>query len=218
MGLLRAGLLGGVAVAMLAGPAMAETLRWGAQRDINSLDPYSFGDTFTLAVLNHVYEGLVRYDENLGIEPALAESWSVADDGVTWTFNLRQGVTFHDGAPFTADDVLASLKRVSHETSPLRGNLPAYESSRKIDDHTVEIVVNTTYPLLLNDLTNIYIFNADWLVANNAELPTDAAGGVEGYPTNNANGTGPFIVESRQPDARTVFVVNPDWWDEPRHN
>jgi len=127
-------------------------------------------------------------------------------------------VKFHDGAEFTDEDVVASLARVSHETSPLRGNLPAYESSRVIDDHTVEIVVNTTYPLLLNDLTNILLFDAGWLKANNAELPTDAAAGVEGYPTSNANGTGPFIVESRQPDARTVFVVNPAWWDEPKHN
>lgn len=211
-------LLTGAALATLGGAASAETLRWGAQRDINSLDPYSFGDTFTLAVLNHVYEGLVRYDENLGIEPALAESWSVGEDGVTWRFNLRQGVKFHDGAEFTADDVLASLARVSHETSPLKGNLPAYKSSAKIDDHTVEIVVNTTYPLLLNDLTNIYIFDQGWLVQNNAELPTDAAKGVEGYPTNNANGTGPFAVASRQPDARTVFTVNAAWWDQPKHN
>ncbi|MGY6411048.1 MAG: ABC transporter substrate-binding protein [Alkalilacustris sp.] len=210
---------GALAVTLAAPLALsAETLRWVAARDILSLDPYSFGDTFTIAVMNHVYEGLVRYDENLEIEPALATEWSVADDNVTWTFRLREGVTFHNGAPFTAHDVVASLARVSHETSPLRGNLPAYQSSRAIDDHTVEIVVNTTYPLLLNDLTNIMIFNRDWLVENNAELPTDAAAGIEGFPTNNANGTGPFIVESRQPDARTVFVVNPDWWDEPQHN
>lgn len=209
-----------VTTAMLAAPAGAgaETLRWGAQRDINSLDPYSFGDTFTLAVLNHVYEGLVRYDTKLGIEPALAESWSVGEDGVTWRFKLRQGVKFHDGSDFTADDVLASLARVSHETSPLKGNLPAYKSSAKIDDHTVDIVVNTTYPLLLNDLTNIYFFDSSWLARNNALLPTDAAKNIEGYPTNNANGTGPFRIESRKPEAKTIFTVNPAWWDKPRHN
>lgn len=215
---LRTLLAGVAALTLLAGAAEANTLRWGAHRDINSLDPYSFGDTFTLATLNHVYEGLVRYNDKLEIEPALAESWTVADDGVTWRFKLRQGVTFHDGSPFTADDVLASLARVSHETSPLKGNLPAYKSSAKVDDHTVDIVVNTTYPLLLNDLTNIFIFDKEWLVANHAELPTDAAKGIEGYPTNHANGTGPFMVESRQPDAKTVFVVNPKWWDKPRHN
>lgn len=117
-----------------------------------------------------------------------------------------------------ADDVIASLARVSHPTSPLKGNLPAYKSSRKIDSHTVEIEVDGPYPLLLNDLTNIYIFDKEWLEANNSTLPTDAGKGVEGFATNNANGTGPFRVESRRVDARTVFVVNPGWWDRPRHN
>lgn len=79
----RALLAGAAVLALLAGTAQANTLRWGAQRNINSPDPYSFGDTFTLATLNHVYEGLVRYNEKLEIEPALAESWTVGDDGVT---------------------------------------------------------------------------------------------------------------------------------------
>lgn len=197
--------------------ADANTLRWGAPRDIGSLDPYSFGDTFTLSVLNHVYEGLVRYDANLKIEPALAVRWETVTP-TTWRFHLRRNVVFHNGNPFTADDVIASLERVSHPSSPLRGNLPAYKSATKVDDHTVDIEVTGTYPLLLNDLTNIYIFDKEWLVANNATVPTDAGRGVEGYATGNANGTGPFIVESRRPDSRTVFVVNPRWWDEPRHN
>ena len=169
-------------------------------------------------MLNHVYEGLVRYDRDLRIEPALATSWEVLDDRITWRFRLREGVKFHDGADFTAEDVVASLQRVSHPTSPLKGNLPAYVSSAVVDDLTVDITLNGAYPLLLNDLTNIHIFDKGWLVANNAELPTDIGANVEGYATYNANGTGPFIVESRQPDARTVFVVNPDWWDEPEHN
>jgi peptide/nickel transport system substrate-binding protein len=209
-----------LAAALLAGlpvAAGAKTLKWGAHREIASLDPYSYGDTFTLAVLNHVYEGLVRYTGDLKIEPALAESWETVSPTV-WRFKLRQGVKFHDGAPFTADDVIASLDRVSHETSPLKGNLPAYKASRKVDDHTVEIEVNSAYPLLLNDLTNIFIFDREWLVANNATLPTDSAKGVEGHATNNANGTGPFKVESRRADSRTVFVANPDWWDKPKHN
>ena len=203
--------------ALAAGAADAKTLKWGANREIVSLDPYSYGDTFTLAVLNHVYEGLVRYNDKLEIEPALATSWELTAPTV-WRFKLRQGVTFHDGAPFTADDVLASLERVSHPTSPLKGNLPAYKSAKKVDAHTIDIEVTDTYPLLLNDLTNIYVFSAPWLIKNNATLPTDAGKGVEGYPTNNANGTGPFRVESRKPDAATVFVVNPKWWDKPRHN
>ncbi|MCB1719269.1 MAG: ABC transporter substrate-binding protein, partial [Candidatus Competibacteraceae bacterium] len=71
---------------------------------------------------------------------------------------------------------------------------------------------------LLNDLTNIHIFDKEWMTENGALKPTDIGGGVEGYATYNANGTGPFIVESRQPDAKTVFVKNPNWWDTPQHN
>ncbi len=194
-----------------------KTLKWGAAREIASLDPYSFGETFTLSVLNHVYEGLVRYTGELGIEPALATKWETVSPTV-WRFTLRQGVTYHNGEAFTADDVIASLERVTHETSPLKGNLPAYKSSRKIDDHTVEIEVNGPYPLLLNDLTNIFILSKKWMEANNALLPTDSGKGIKGYATDNANGTGPFIVESRRPDAKTVYVVNPKWWDKPQHN
>jgi len=205
------------ALGLLAGAAPAETIRWGGSTDINSLDPYSYGSTFTLAFLNHVYEGLVRYDADLQIEPALAESWEVIADDV-WRFHLRQGVTFHNGAEFTAEDVLASLTRVSHPTSPLRGNLPAYRSAEIIDDHTIDIHLTGAYPLLLNDLTNIFIFDAGWLTENNSEVPTDVTAGVEGYATFNANGTGPFIIEARVPDTRTTMVVNPAWWDEPAHN
>ena len=206
-----------IAPIVLGDAAEAKTLKWGASREIASLDPYSFGDTFTLSVLNHVYEGLVRYTGDLKIEPALAESWETVSPTV-WRFKLRKGVTFHNGAPFTADDVIASLTRVTHDTSPLKGNLPAYKSATKVDDHTVDIEVNGPYPLLLNDLTNIYIFNKPWLEANNSLLPTDAGKGVEGYATNNTNGTGPFTIESRRVDAKTVYVANPKWWDKPKHN
>ncbi len=209
-----------IAAALLAGVAAdlpAKTLKWGSPRDIVSLDPYSYGDTFTLAMLNHVYEGLVRYNDQLKIEPALATSWELVSPTV-WRFKLRPGVKFHNGSAFTSDDVIASLERVSHPNSPLKGNIPAYKSAKKVDDHTVDIEVNEPYPLLLNDLTNIYIFDKEWLVANNATLPTDAGKGVEGYATNNANGTGPFAVESRRPDAKTIMVVNPAWWDKAKHN
>ena len=219
LGLLRGAALSLALLSAGTSAAMAQgkTLKWGAAREIASLDPYSFGETFTLSVLNHVYEGLVRYTGDLKIEPALAESWETVTP-TTWRFKLRPGVKFHNGNAFTADDVIASLARVTHDTSPLKGNLPAYKSSRKIDDLTVEIEVNGPYPLLLNDLTNIYIFDKEWMEANNASLPTDSGKGIKGYATDNANGTGPFSVESRRADSRTVFVANPGWWDKPQHN
>ncbi|WP_202411649.1 ABC transporter substrate-binding protein [Paracandidimonas lactea] len=197
--------------------AHAETLRWGPARDIGSMDPYAYGDSFAINVLSNVYEGLVRYNRDLKIEPALAASWEVVSPD-TWRFKLRKGVKFHNGNPFTADDVIASLDRVSDPASPLKGNLPAYKSVQKIDDHTVDITLTGTYPLLLNDLTNILIFDKEWLTEHNALKPTDIGAKVDGYPTYNANGTGPFKLESRQPDAKTVFVKNTNWWDTPQHN
>lgn len=209
------------ALAALAIPLAAQVdaaeLRWGASRDIGSLDPYSYGSTFTISTLNHAYEGLVRYDDQLKIEPALATSWEDLSPTVR-RFHLRKGVKFHDGAPFTADDVIASLTRVSDPASPLRGNLPSYQGAEKIDDYTVDIKVTENYPLILNDLTNIFIFDKEWLVANNATMPTDVGKGVEGYATTHANGTGPFKVVSRKPDVETVFEVNKEWWDTPKHN
>lgn len=207
----------GFAATLLASTASAETIRWGAPRDIVSLDPYSYGDSYTINFLNHIYEGLVRYNRDLEIEPALATEWEIVSP-TTWRFTLRQDVKFHDGSDFTAEDVLASLERVSDETSPLKGNLPAYKSATVVDDHTIDIELNGAYPLLLNDLTNIHIFDKGWLVDNNAEKPTDVSAGVEGYATFNTNGTGPFQLESRTPEAQTVLTVNENWWDEPAHN
>ena len=209
-----------LAVVMSAGlsvPALAETLKWGSSRDIYSLDPYSYGDSYTLSFLNHVYEGLVRYDADLKIEPALATSWETVSDTV-WRFHLREGVKFHNGADFTADDVIASLTRVSDPVSPLRGNLPAYKAAKKVDDYTVDIELVGPYPLLLNDLTNIHIFDLTWLTDNNSLKPTDVGAKIEGYATYNANGTGPFTVESRVPDTKTVLVKNPGWWDTSKSN
>jgi peptide/nickel transport system substrate-binding protein len=215
---LSAVLLLALALLPWAAPSVfAATLRWAASRDIGSLDPDSFGDTFTLAFLNHVYEALVRYDENLQVEPALATSWELVEPTV-WRFHLRADVRFHDGALLTADDVVASLRPATDELSPLKGNLSAFRSARVVDANTVDIALSARYPLLLNDLTNIFIFSRPWLAANNAERATDVGRKVEGYATFHANGTGPFKVEGRAADSRTVLVANPAWWDKPRHN
>ncbi|TRW97208.1 ABC transporter substrate-binding protein [Paracoccus sp. M683] len=207
-----------LALSVSAFAAQAEnTVKWGSRADIYSLDPNSVPSTANLAFLNHIYEGLVRYDKTFGLEPALAVEWELVDDAF-WRFKLREGVKFHDGADLTADDVVASFKRAADPASPLKGNMPLFKDIRKIDDYTVEIDVTTPSSLFLNDITNIFVFDADWLKANNTEAPTDFGAGVEGYATGHTNGTGPFVLESRAPDSKTVLLVNPDWWDEKQHN
>lgn len=206
-----------LALSVSAFAVQAETVKWASRADIYSLDPDSIPSTSNLAFLNHIYEGLVRYDKTFGLEPALATEWELIE-GNRWQFKLRKGVKFHDGADFTADDVVASYKRAADPASPLKGNMPLFKDIRKIDDYTVEIDVSTPSSLFLNDITNIFMFDADWLKDNNTEMPTDYASGTEGYATSHANGTGPFKLESRQPDAKTVLLVNEGWWDERKHN
>jgi peptide/nickel transport system substrate-binding protein len=198
-------------------PVVGKTLKWGDKKDINAMDPYARGSSDTLAFLAHVYEPLVRYSIDLKFEPALATSWEIIEPTI-WRFNLRKGVKYHNGNPFNADDVVASIKRVTHPNSGLRGNLPAVTDVRKIDDHTVDLILKGPYPLLRNDLTNIYIMDKEWMVANDCLEPADIAKGGSSYASTHSNGTGPFIQDSRTPDAKTVLVVNPDWWDTPKHN
>ncbi len=215
----RTPLLAALAALMASTAAVAEakTLRWSSQGDIATFDPYAHTESFTSNVLHHVYDPLVRRSDTLEIEPALATSWEiVAPD--RWRFTLRQGVTFHDGAPFTADDVVASLTRLMHPDARARGNVSNVEGVEKVDDHTVDILLKGPYPLLLNDLTGVFIMDAEWLQANDATTPGNLTTGVTTYASTNANGTGPFMLESYRPDSGTDMVVNPDWWDEPRHN
>lgn len=206
-----------IALPAIATRADAATLRWGSRADIYSLDPDSVPSTSNLAFLNHIYEGLIRYGPNFEIEPALATEWKLVDNKY-WRFTLRKGVKFHDGADFNADDVVASMNRVSDPTSPLRGNIPLYVGVKKIDDYTVDVEVSAPTALFLNDMTNIFMFDAQWLKDNDAEKPTDIASNTENYATHNTNGTGPFKLESRVPDSKTVLLVNDQWWDEKKHN
>src|SRR5471032_1958305 len=101
-----------LAVAMLAAaPARAVTLKLAAQNDVITLDPHSQNHATTNGIMQHVYEGLVRYDKKFGVEPSLATSWKeIAPNQIR--FNLRKGVKFQDGTLFTADDVVFSYGRI----------------------------------------------------------------------------------------------------------
>ena len=117
--------------ALAAGAADAKTLKWGANREIASLDPYSYGDTFTLAVLNHVYEGLVRYNDKLKIEPALADVLGdCLADGLALQAAPGRQVP-RRRAVHRRRRASPRSTRVSHPTSPLKGNLPAYKSRQE---------------------------------------------------------------------------------------
>lgn len=219
--LLRASVIGLAALSLATGTMMTaanaeNTLRWAVVQDIPSVDPNSYSYTFTIAVQRHIYDGLVRYNQEMELEPALATSWKVISPTV-WEFKLREGVTFHNGNPFTADDVIASLERLTDPTSPVKV-LNAYRGSTKIDDYTLHIETTPNYPLLPNDLTTAMILDREWMEEHDTLQPTDVAKGIEGYASANANGTGPFRLVSRTPAQETVLEANVDWWDTPEHN
>lgn len=206
-----------LSLCLLSTTAGAKTLKWSSQGDIVTFDPYAHTESFTANVQHHVYEPLVRRNAKLEIEPALATSWKIVEP-TRWRFTLRPGVKFHDGAPFTADDVMASMERQLDPGARSRGNLSMVHHAEKVDDMTVDLVLHGAYPLLLNDLAGILILNKAWLAKHDALKPGNMGTGVTTYASTHANGTGPFKLESYKPDAGTDLVVNPDWWDKPKHN
>lgn len=190
---------------------MAEnTLRWTSQGDALTLDPHAQNEGPTIVTNGQIYESLVTRSADLALQPELAESWTA--DGDTWTFNLRKGVKFHDGADFNAEDVVFSFDRAKAETSDYKEQVESIVSVTAIDDLTIEIKTNGPNPILPNQLTSLYMMDRTWAEANNVVLPQNYAEKEESFAVRNTNGTGPFIVQSRAPDELTVMTANPVWW------
>ena len=204
-----------IALAMV--PASAQTLRYANQGDLKSLDPYTLNESTTHAHLGHVYEGLTARDKDLKIIPALAESWETPEP-TRWRFHLRKGVKFHNGDPFTADDVVFSADRVRKKGSNLQTRIPSGAKVVKVDDYTVDFILTSPNPILNSQWDTWYIMSKKWAEANNVVEPTPAAATTPSFASLNANGTGPFTIESHQPGVKTVFKANPNWWRKPEHN
>lgn len=198
-------------------PSTAQTLRYANQGDLKSLDPYTLKETTTIAHHGHVYEGLVTRDKELKIVPALAESWETPEP-TRWRFHLRRNVKFHNGDPFTADDVVFSATRVRANGSNFLTNVPADAKFVKVDDYTVDVTLSSPNPILISQWDTWYIMDRKWSEEHNATAPTPASATTPSYASLNENGTGPFFIESHQPGVKTVFRVNPNWWGKPEHN
>jgi len=199
-----------LAVAMLSllgAVAQAQTVRIGNQGDALSMDPHSLNESLQLSVTGNVYEPLVSRDKKLALDPALATSWRQTSPNV-WRFELRRGVKFHDGTPFTADDVLFSFARAAGEGSDMRSYTNDIKAVRKLDDHTVEMETNAPFPILPDVISLVYIMSKKWSEDNQATRPVDRRKGIENAASFRANGTGPFRVRERQPNVKTTFVRN----------
>jgi peptide/nickel transport system substrate-binding protein len=191
--------------------AQAQTVRIANQGDALSLDPHSLNESLQLSVTNNVYEPLVGRNKDLTLAPNLATSWKQVSPTV-WRFELRKGVQFHDGTPFTADDVVFSLARVAGEGSDLKSNTSDIKEVRKVDSHTVDIETKAPFPILPDQLSTTFIMSKKWCEDNQATRPVDRRKGIENAASFRANGTGPYRVRERQPNVRTVFVRNGNYW------
>lgn len=205
------------AASVVLSTAQAATFRWAGAGDVSSMDPYARNETFLLTFTANIYEPLVRRSKQLKPEPSLAIEWGMVSP-TTWFFNLRPGVKFQDGTPFTADDVLFSLDRANGKGSNMLGYFSTVKAIRKVSDLRVEIDTNRVDSLLPSKLTAIGIMSKAWADKHNATVVADMTKNEEGYANRNAMGTGPFMLRERRDGERTVLVRNPNWWDKPTHN
>ena len=185
------------------------TVKVGVVTPSGAIDPITVADEGGLAVLGQAGEYLVWSDAKLNAEPRLAESWTPNEDASVWTFKIRQGVKFHDGAPMTADDVAASINRLSDPKSASAA-LSAFsgvlskDSAEATDPQTVVFTLdapNGNFPYLVSsDNYNTII------------LPKNYDGDYE----QNQNGTGPFKLDKYTQGQSATYVKNPDYWDTER--
>ncbi|PRC43801.1 ABC transporter substrate-binding protein, partial [Mycobacterium sp. ITM-2017-0098] len=170
----------------------------------DQLDPHKTTAYFSFEVLENVFDTLVEPDENLQMQPALAESWETSPDQLTWTFHLRPGVTFHDGSKLTADDVVYSYRRIIDEELANSDKFSSVRAVEAPDPATVVIRVDRPTP---NMLTNIGGFKGMAIVSR--------ANVDSGQITTHPVGTGPFsFVEQTSGDSISLRA-NPNYWGGP---
>jgi peptide/nickel transport system substrate-binding protein len=206
-----------VAGTFLVPGTQAATFRFADQGDAISMDPYALNESLQLTLMANVYEPLIGRGKHLELIPVLATSWKQTAPTV-WRFALRGNVKFHDGTPFTADDVIFSYERAKSDGSDMKTYVGPIKEIKKIDDLTVDIITTEPFPILPDTINVWFIMSKAWCEKNKAMAPVDVRNGKENAATLKANGTGPFMVKSREPGVRTVFVANPSYWTKVESN
>ena len=193
--------------------ASAETLRWARAGDSLTMDPHAQNEGPTHTLAHQIYEPLVLRDTAGQIEGGLATEWGPSEENPNvWVFKLREGVKFHDGADLTAEDVVFSIKRAQTPDSDMKELLASVKDVRAKDDLTVEIETDGPNPIMVSNLTNLFIMDKGWTEANNATKVQDFEGGEETFSSRNTNGTGPYMLVSREPDSKTVLKAFDGYW------
>jgi peptide/nickel transport system substrate-binding protein len=186
-------------------PGSAADVTMAVRTDPNSIDPHYHVYTPNSAVARHIFDTLVKTDARGQLKPGLAVSWKPIGEG-TWVFNLRPGVTFHDGTPFTAADVAFSLDRapkVPNSPSSYSQYTKAIAGTEVLDDHTIRILTNGPSPTLPVDLTQLAMISKR---AAEGKTTSDFNSGVA------AIGTGAYRFVEWVPNNRVVMARNPTYW------
>ena len=191
--------------------AQAVVFRWSSQGDYLSADPHAQNEGLNNNLNDAVFERLTAWDRKLELVPSLATSWELKGPTL-WRFHLRKGVRFHDGSPFTADDVVFSIARAQSASSNFKVYAAPIGKARAIDAYTVEIETPQPSPLLLQLVNTVRIMSRKWCEKHGAVKPQDFKTGEETYASRHANGTGPFVLVKREAEVATVMRKNPDWW------
>ncbi len=193
--------------------AHAVTLRWAAQNDILTLDPHSQNHATTNAILMHAYEGLTRYGPKYEVEPALAASWTQTSPTQV-RFELRKGVRFHDGTPFTADDVVFSFGRIKQPQGTMAIYVTGISEIKKVDDHTVDVIMSAPNPILLRNIIDFRIMSKAWAEKNGTANVQDYKAKEDNFASRNVMGTGAYRITGWTPDQKVSMTRNTAWWDK----
>ena len=203
--------------AVCAAGVHAQTLRWASQGDPQTMDPHSQNESMTNMMNGQVYERLTSRDKKLVIVPGLATSWEQVGP-LLWRFKLRPGVKFHDGSPFTADDVVFSIQRGQQPTSQINNYVGSVGTPRKVDELTVEFQLAAVNPIFLEHLDSAWMMSKAWCEKNRVTKPLDFKNKEESFASQNANGTGPYRLVSRAPGIKSTYKRNPTWWGKHEGN
>ena len=201
----------------LGAAAQAQTLRWASQGDPQTMDPHSQNESMTNMMNGQVYERLTARSKTLEVVPGLAASWEQVSP-LLWRFKLRPNIKFHDGSPFTADDVVFSIIRGQQPTSQINNYASAVGTPRKVDDLTVDFQLEQVNPIFLQHLDALWMLNKAWAEKNKVTKPLDFKNKEESFASQNSNGTGPYMLVSRAPGIKSVYKRNPNYWGKVEGN
>ena len=173
--------------------------------DVLSMDPYRYDEGPTNQIMLHIYEAMVAQNADMSFGPCLAESWETSEDGLTWTFHLREGVKFHDGDVMDSGDVVASINLASNPDSPsaYSSYTSSFESVEAPDANTVVIKTEKPNPLMLFNVAQLYVLKQEI-----AEV------GTEEQVADNVIGTGRYKFVEQVKEDHIDLAANEDYWGE----